>query len=180
MWGSRTRKISPVFLFLVLAGGAVFADTDDIDIYPKNIITVDIGPAVYKLMVTGLMNRSESDHPAFVFGIATQYERQNSEKTSAAARLEYGLIDMSRDDSKWVMSSIMVEGHGRVYFPPKRIWFLDGILGYANVFADFSTADDEIKSVAHYLKFGGKLGWKTDIGNTGKWVLEVALGGPGQ
>ncbi|MDR0316790.1 MAG: hypothetical protein LBH97_07825 [Treponema sp.] len=170
----------PVLVFLLLfAAGAVFADdTEDADEQiplPKNTITIDVGPTAYFLMLTGIMNLIDPDYSPFAIGIAAQYERQITEKVSMAGRFEYGMIDMSDNESKWYMSSISAEVHGR-YYPMQGTFFLGGMIGYANVFMDNSTVDTERKSLAHYFKFGGKLGWRIDFGKPGGFVLEPALG----
>lgn len=163
-------------VLLLLTCGTVFADdADEEAVMPKNIITVDIGPTAYFLLLTGSFNIVNPDPPMYVIGIAAQYERQITEKASAAVRFEYGILDTPGSEPKWRMSSFSVEGHGR-YYPGQGVFFLDGTLGYANVFADFSSTEREIKPSAHYFKFGAKLGWRIDFNKPGGFVLEPAVG----
>ena len=183
------KKITAALVLLLLACGTVCADdADDADeetamqknideeiVMPKNIIAVDVGPTGYFLLFTGVGNLINPDTPMYAIGIAAQYERQIIEKASAAVRFEYGMVDMSDKESKWRMSAIVAEGHGR-YYPGQGVFFLDGTLGYAYVFTDFSSADREVKPDAHYFKFGGKLGWRIDFKKPGGFILEPALG----
>jgi len=170
------KKIAIVLFFLLIACGSVFADdTDEESAMPKNTVTVDVAPTSFFLLFTGIMNIVDTDNPTFAIGIATQYERQITEKFSAAGRFEYGIIDMPGSVPKWRISAITAEGHGR-YYHGQGMFFLDGTLGYAYVFTDFSSTDQEIKPDAHYFKFGGKLGWRIDFDKPGGFVLEPALG----
>jgi hypothetical protein len=169
------KKISAVLVLLLLSCGTVFADDADEEIVmPKNTITVDVGTTAYFLLLTGILNIVNLDSSMYVIGIAAQYERQIAEKVSAAVRLEYGILDTPGSEPKWRMSSFSVEGHGR-YYPGQGVFFLDGTLGYANVFADFSSTKREIKPSAHYFKFGAKLGWRIDFDKPGGFVLEPAV-----
>ncbi|MDR2576132.1 MAG: hypothetical protein LBC52_06785 [Treponema sp.] len=181
------KKIILILCLLLIACGNIFAqDADDaniadeenvtqITVMPKNIITVDVAPTGYFLLFTGISFYIDSDSPMYGFGIATQYERQITEKASVAGRFEYGILDMLDREPKFRMSSISAEGHGR-YYPGQNVFFLDGMLGYAYIFTDFSTTDREIKPVLHRFKFGGKLGWRIDFKKPGGFVLEPAVG----
>ncbi|MDR2921862.1 MAG: autotransporter domain-containing protein [Treponema sp.] len=169
------KKIMLVLGFLLLACGTVSADDADEEItMPKNTITVDAGQTAFLLLYTGISNLLNPDSPTFAIGIAAQYERQIIQKASAAVRFEYGIIDKPGSEM-WRISAIVMEGHGR-YYPEEGPFFLDGTLGYAYIFTDFSSSDRKIKPTAHYFKFGGKLGWRIDFKKPGGFVFEPALG----
>jgi hypothetical protein len=165
--------------FLLLISIPAFAedDTEEETPLPKNIITIDIGPAAHTfsfiviryLLTLGLLE------PMYAFGIAAQYERQITEKVSAAGRFEYSTYNVPGDDPKWMTSVISAEAHGR-YYPFAGIFFLGGALGYTYIFTDFSTLDREIKPSAHYLKLGGKLGWRIDFDKPGGFIFEPSVG----
>ncbi|MCL2138300.1 MAG: hypothetical protein FWH41_02085 [Treponema sp.] len=131
---------------------------------PKNTITIDAGPTMFSLFVWSI-----SEH--VFFGTAVQYERHLAEKTSLAARLSYRVVSLSNYYSNEVMSSFSVEGHGRIY-PGKGVFFLNGMLGYAN----FIYSYEKTNSFFHFFQFGTKLGWKIDFGKPGGIVLEPSLG----
>ena len=166
------KKISLILGCLLLAGGTIFPDEN---VLPKNTVTVDVGQTAFFLLFTGIMNVIALDTTPYAFGNAAQYERQITEKSSTALRFEYGLIDISDADYKWKLSSFSAEGHGRFY-PAQGVFFIGGTLGYASIFGDFSTPDRERKSTAHYVKYGGKLGWRIDFDKPGGFVLEPAFG----
>jgi len=185
----KSNNKTTITLFFLLFAGVVYADevdaaneadTDndaDIEIMktvlPKNVITIDGGQMAFFLLLTGLIYTHDS--PFYAFGTAAQYERQITEKASAAVRFEYSIIDSSDTYSKWRMQTFSAEGHGRFY-PMQNNFFLDGTLGYAAVLCDFSTPENEIKPIAHYFKLGGKLGWRIDFKKPSGFVLEPALG----
>ena len=116
---STKHTIALILGFLLFAGGTVFAD-EEIPL-PKNTIIIDVGQTAFLLLLTGIMN-TNPDNEAYAFGIATQYERQITERTSAALRFEYGVFDMSDVDLKWNMSSFSAQGHGRFY-PTQGVFF---------------------------------------------------------
>jgi len=102
---------------------------------------------------------------------------------------------------KAALSIYSIEAHPRVY-PFGGAFFLEGIVGYSNLTADFSgeavisvkTPDDLLalypelgaskdsavsanyKIPRSYLKYGGKLGWRIDFGEPGGFTFEHALG----
>jgi len=189
MESMKSSKIALIFVFLLLAGGILYAneidneentadetDADNLNItFPKNVITIDAGQAAFLLLLTGTINLFEDD-PSYIFCTAAQYERQIINKASVAVRFEYGIMDFSGDDSTWRMQSFSADVHGRYYPTKKNIFFLGGSLGYAAVLCDFSTSEQEIKPIAHYVKIGGKLGWRFDFKKPGGFVLEPAIG----
>jgi len=165
-------------------------------IMPKNSITVDFGPTLYGLFVAGMGNIiGEESLSTAGFGIAAQYERQILEKLSVAGRFAYlglgmGLAEES-DGLKAVLemkfSSFSLEGHIRFY-PVRETFFLDGMLGYANMSTTFSGEDivteygkEKKESVSfsasiNYFTLGAKLGWRIDFGKQGGFVFEPSFG----
>jgi hypothetical protein len=170
------------------------------DDLPKNIITVDIGPTIYGLLIGisgDMMNQDGFEISGL--GFAFQYERQLLERVSSAARFAYLGIDatMKSEESDanvtaslgMSLSAFAFEGHGRVY-PFKGSFFLDAMAGYANMSTSFSgsaittdksTNQKEVEEVSvsasrSYLKVGGKLGWRVDFGRPGGIVFEPAFG----
>jgi len=102
------------------------------------------------------------------------------------------------------LSIYSIEAHPRIY-PFGGSFFLEGMVGYANLSADFSgkiiasveipnipdpdnplddpgttTIDSaftvNLKASRNYLKYGGKLGWRIDFGKPGGFIFEHALG----
>ena len=181
-----------VFGFFILTSGFVFAnDTgegnfllensviidnnkniENADNKINNTITLDLSPALYSLLFSGIFKDSK---PSTGFGIGAQYERQITDDMSAALRLEYGMYDMSDNARKWMMSSLQAEGHFRYYFA-KSIFFSDFTLGYAYIFFDNSKPDKKIITNAHYLKYGAKIGWRIDFNKPCGFVFEPGLG----
>jgi len=152
-------------VFFVIVNGYIFSDDyNEENAFPKNTITVDIGSTASTLITWGIMGD-------IVFGTAVQYERQILNKVSLASRFEYRVISISSSDGSTTMASFSAEGRGR-YFPGGDIFFLDGMLGYAN----FNYRDEAINSTSHYFKLGAKLGWRIDFGKPGGLVLEPAIG----
>ena len=114
-----------VLAFLLLTNGVPFADDVDKEIaLPQNTITVDVAPLAYYLVFEGILNLfSLGFLSTNTFGIAAQYERQITEKASMAGRAEYGIVSISGDQFKWIMSSVSAEIHGR-YYPAQKFLFL--------------------------------------------------------
>ncbi len=158
------RKSLLFYIFLIMANICIFSENGSEETGSlKNTITVDMGLTGSTLLAWGL---SGAENP--FFGTALQYERHISNKISAAGRLEYRGIGLSPDAN---MSAFSLEGHGR-YYPSGKIFFLDGMLGYAL----FNYSNESKKSLAHFFKFGGRLGWRIDFGKPGGLVLEPSLG----
>jgi len=112
-----------------------------------------------------------------------------------------GLTATGEAEFKAALSIYSIEAHPRVY-PFGGTFFLEGVLGYSNLTADFSgeavisvkTPDDVLafhpefgaskdsavsakyKIPRSYLKYGGKLGWRLDFGEPGGFVFEHAIG----
>jgi hypothetical protein len=173
----------------------------------KNTITVDIGPTIVGAAIGAigdLLGEGEGLSTSG-FGIGAQYERNLSQKFSVAARFAYlgggvGMSDSYTDSSSGTnvstsmgidMSSFSIEGHARFY-PGGKAFFLDGMLGYANMAAKFSgnmigTVDvngvKEKKEVSvnmdasqGFFKLGAKIGWRISFGKNGGFTFEPAFG----
>jgi len=194
------KKILLVLILVMVTGGGLLL-AQDFASMPKNTITVDIGPTLiglgFKAAASG-MGADEAGVDTKGFGIGAQYERQLLEKLSVGGRFAYlgfGLGMSDTDDSggtaKYTMdiSSFSIEGHVRFY-PSADTFFLDGMLGYANLAVGFKgkyTYRSEIdghkyaKEVSFtaprdYLKLGAKIGWRIDFGDPGGFVFEPSFG----
>lgn len=179
--------------FLILAFAVIFAGVgfaQDFESMPKNTVTVDIGPTLLSIGWQQLMNSATSGTGAKTssFGIGAQYERQFSEKVSFGGRFAYLKFGIGQDDFNLAVSSFSIEGHVR-YYPGASVFFVDGMLGYANMAIGISGSGDVEKADGRtveekmnyniprdYLKLGVKLGWRVDFGNPGGFVFEPALG----
>ena len=103
------------------------------------------------------------------------------------------------------LSIYSLEAHPRLY-PFGGSFFLEGMVGYANLTTDFSgktianakvtvtvsdptgilggdmtkdtsyVASINLKASRDYLKYGGKLGWRVDFGKPGGFIFEHAFG----
>jgi len=155
-----------LLVFLICAGGSVFSDDESAEtVSPNNTITADALLSHSTLVAWGITG-------TYWFGAAIQYERQIVDSASAAIRLEYrGVGITASDGSRTNLTGFSAESHGR-YYPAQNIFFIDGMLGYAN----FIFADPAVYSVSHYFKFGAKVGWRIDFGKPGGFVLEPSLG----
>jgi len=162
----------------VIVSGSLFAQTTETtDTEPavlKNTVTVDVAPIFYNLYLAESLNMYYTS-TIKAFGIAAQYERHIAKKASAAARLEYDVMGIGDEQFMWSIHAVSAEGHGR-YYPGTGVFFLDGMLGYTAVFMDLSTFDTAHSAVAHYFKFGGKVGWSIDFGKPGGFTLEPGIG----
>jgi hypothetical protein len=200
-----------VLIIAVLVAGGAFAQNDFASM-AKNTITVDVGPTILGVAVGQLSNIMKGmggmedmdigDLPINTngFGIAGQYERQLSRPLSVALRGAYLSVDLgmaisdARDGvsgsakTDISLASFSVEGHVRFY-PLGNTFFLDGMIGYANLKAAFSgsmnaeydgetVVDEHISSnpSRNYLKLGAKLGWRISFGKNGGFTFEPAIG----
>jgi hypothetical protein len=169
---------------------------------PMNTVTVDIGPTIIgaAIGVAGDAIGGEEGLNSSGFGIAAQYERQILENLTVGGRFAYlggGIgISMGTVEEQGVnvdtslsmnISSFSVEGHVR-YYPWAQTFFLDGMLGYANMSADFSgsvvVSENNIKqkesisfnASRSYFKLGAKIGWRVDFGEPGGFIFEPSFG----
>jgi hypothetical protein len=175
--------------------GVCFAQTG-FETMPKNTITVDFGPTIIGAAIGAAGSIiGKEDLNTSGFGIAAQYERQILERLSAAGRFAYlgGGAGISTESGGYTaelemnLSSFSLEGHIR-YFPFGKTFFLDGMLGYANLSADFSgeviTTKYGVKqkestnftASRSYFKLGAKIGWRIDFGNPGGFIFEPSFG----
>jgi len=185
-----------VLVFVMFIAGAVFAQ-NDYDSTPKNTVTVDVGPTFVGAVI-GKLGESMDEEGASSsgFGIGVQYERQIQEKLSVGGRFAYlggGFESVDEDDNLravlgFQIAAFSLEGHAR-YYPAGRIFFVDGMLGYAGLSAVFSgeaietdgngkKTKESISASAYrsYIKLGAKIGWRIDFGKPGGFVFEPSLG----
>jgi hypothetical protein len=190
-----TKKSLMVLVLAVVIAGGAFAQT------AQNTVVVDIGPTIIgaAIGVLGDMAGGGEGLSSSGFGLAAQYERQILEKFSVAGRFAYlrggvGIVDEGppRAQAELVLSSFSIEGHAR-YYPRGRTFFLDGMLGYANMAVGISgemSVTDEVtgqKKVEKasmnmsqgFFKYGAKLGWRICFGKDGGFTFEPALGWSG-
>ena len=198
------KKFVFTLVLSVLATGLVFSQTDFAEM-AKNTITADVGPTIIGAVIgaAGDMLGGGAGLSSSGFGIGAQYERNITRKFSAALRFAYleggvGMADSSDQGGTNIstslgidMSSYSIEGHARFY-PWGKTFFLDGMLGYANMAVRFSgsmlgtveVAGVEQKekvsvnmdSSQGFFKLGAKIGWRISFGKNGGFTFEPAFG----
>jgi hypothetical protein len=193
------KKVLLVLILAVFAAAGVFAQSDYASM-AKNTITVDVGPTIIGFAFGKAADFiGDEGLNSGGFGIAGQYERQLSRPLSVAGRFAYLKADMGilveeeRDGGRGKLTtdvnlaSLSAEGHVRFY-PFGDTFFLDGMLGYANLKTDVSgsikveaSGRTETESVSftgsrNYIKLGAKLGWRMSFGKNGGFTFEPALG----
>ena len=189
---------------LVLAAltvGRVFAQTD-FEEMAKNTVVVDIGPTIIGLAVGASGSREVGDARFSCvsgFGIAAQYERQIFEKFSVAGRFAYlgfgvGAENNYVDETGVTvkagvdidMSSFSIEGHARFY-PWGETFFLDGMMGFANMSMNFSgtmkgtvvvngkkyeeKVSADVDASQKFLKLGATVGWRINFSKNGGFTF---------
>ncbi|MDR2964664.1 MAG: hypothetical protein LBU88_02695 [Treponema sp.] len=161
------KKTAIILGLLVLINVSIFAD-DDYDSMPKNAITLDLF-----WLPTSLLVLSDSDFTGGMFwSTYIQYERHITEGMSLAGNIGYRSIG---NIDGYILSAVSLEAHIRSYPGGKRIFFVDGMLGYA--LFNYTEKGDNPKNIfSHYFKFGGKLGWRIDFGKPGGFILEPSFG----
>jgi len=194
------KKLMILVLITLISFMEVFAQTDDFEAMPKNAITVDFGPIIIGVTIGiagSILTEDVEGVNVSGFGIATQYERQLLKQLSVAGRFAYlganlGFSEEEGGDKavlEMELSSFSLESHVR-YYPFGETFFLDGMLGFANMSADFSgeiittneeTNKKDVEKIAAdlsrgYFKYGVKLGWRVDFGKPGGFVFEPAFG----
>jgi hypothetical protein len=186
----KMKRTCVLVLILAMVGGVVFAQ--------DNTITVDIGPTIIGLAFGSMESMMGGAEDAGVdttgFGIAAQYERQLMEQLSVGLKVGYLTCGMGMSDEfegakteyGMTLASFSVEAHVRYYLG--GTFFLDGMLGYANLgisfSGDFTYEEGGVKKKEKvsftvprdYLNFGAKIGWRIDFGNPGGFVFEPSLG----
>jgi len=178
------------------------AQQDTAKSYPANTITIDFGPTIIGSLIGSAGAAAGDEFDISGFGWGAQYERQIFKRLSVAGRFAYLGISTKYttendvgDEAKASMdlSSFSLEVHPRVY-PFGGGFFLDGMLGYADMSLDFkgevwSEKEDDIfgnstKSLTSYkfdisrsyFKYGLKLGWRADFGEPGGFIFEHSYG----
>jgi len=199
-----TKKFVLILVLSVLTVGVVFSQTDFKGM-AKNTVTADVGPTIIGAVigVAGDMLGGGTGLSSSGFGIGAQYERQLARKFSVAARFAYlaggvGMSDSSDQGGTNIntslgidMSSYSIEGHARFY-PWGKTFFLDGMLGYANMAVKFSgnmIGTVEVGGVEQkqevsvnmdasqgFFKMGAKIGWRISFGKNGGFTFEPAFG----
>jgi hypothetical protein len=189
------RKGLLVLVIAIFAGGAAFAQTD-FESMPKNTVTVDFGPTLLAAAFGAMVKSIKEDDLSINssgFGIAAQFERQTSQQISVAGRFAYMGIGLDVLDTGFVftraefnldLASLSAEGHVR-YYPFGETFFLNGMLGYGNLQLALNgeiledgkrESIDDFNTTRHYVKYGGKLGWRIDFGKPGGLTFEPSLG----
>jgi len=185
------KKCLLALVIAAVAAGGAFAQ--------NNTVTVDIGPTIVGGAIKSMGNaisEGQEGVSSSGFGIGAQYERQLFEELSVAGRFAYvgGGLGVSEEDgslkatAKMKLNSFSLEAHAR-YFPfSKRMFFLDGMLGYAymglilsgDVIVEengYKEKDGVDFSVSRsYFKLGAKIGWRIDFGAPGGFVFEPSFG----
>jgi len=195
-----TKKVLLVLIITMLAAGGAFAQNDFASM-AKNTVTVDLGPTVAGLIAGPLSSSLDSmldnvsDIKTKGFGIGAQFERQLSRPFSVALRGVYGNYnaDFTYTDDGVPATPVLklttwaVEGHVRFY-PFGETFFLDGMVGFAQLSADLSGSvvamiggvpvnkSASASASDNYIKYGAKLGWRISLGNNGGLTLEPAIG----
>jgi hypothetical protein len=196
-----TRKVLPVFILMTIITAGAFAQ-NDFESMPKNTIVIDLGPtfiglswAQYSNLLLGSSDSSSS------FGISGQYERQIMPNLALAGKIGYlgfgitlsdSFLDIHNNSIETSMDtdikSFTLEGHIR-YYPDGETFFIDGMLGYANLTTTLSGSlaaydflnEKYSKSVSltatrNYINFGVKLGWRINFGRQGGFIFEPSFG----
>ena len=194
---AKKNLLAAIITVLVAAGA--FAQTDFASM-AKNTITIDVGPTIvgfgFGLAADYIGDEGLSSSG---FGIAGQYERQLSRPLSVAGRFAYltgglGLVaeeerDGGRGSLKTDISLTSFSGEGHVrFYPLGDTFFLDGMLGYAQLKADLSgsikvdasgfsqTQPVSFAATRNYIKIGAKLGWRLSFGKNGGFTFEPSIG----
>jgi len=165
-----------------------------------NTITVDVGPTLVGAAFIRLMEEmadGEEGMSSSGFGIGVQYERDILETMSLALRVAYlgfGLgISFSEPgvsaSAKTNFYSYSIEGHFRQYMLENKIFFIDGMLGYANmtmgikgeaiITNDFGVREKESvseKFIQDYIKYGAKAGLRIRFGGDSGFTFEPSFG----
>jgi len=198
------KKILLALVLSVCTAGAVFSQTDFKDM-AKNTITVDLGPTIVGIIINAVgdvLGGAETGISSSGFGIGAQYERQLLKQLSVAARFTYlggglGFASSYTESGITVNTSLgvdirsfSIEGHAR-YYPLGETFFLDGMLGYANMKVIFSgdlVGTDQVSGASvgvsanmdasqGFFTLGAKIGWRIKFGKRKDgFIFEPSLG----
>jgi len=173
--------------------------SDDFKRMAKNTITVDFGPTIIGGLISAAGDIAKNTLGGDTglttsgFGIAAQYERQLLKQLSVAGRFSWLQADLGYSDKfsgadvkmGANIISYSIEGHVR-YYPLGETFFLDGMLGYANMTVTFSgqlkaEGGGSPVSVSYapsqgFFALGGKIGWRISFGKNGGFTFEPSLG----
>jgi len=189
------KKFLLALLLSVLATGVVFSQ-EDFSGAGNNTVTVDLAPLFEGMIFGGIgeaLGGGDTGITSWGFGLAAQYERQLFKNLSVAGRFIYlggglGYKETSGGVTTTLgidIHSYGIEGHVR-YYPGGTVFFLDGMLGYANLTVNFSgqvhdTSDNRanvnLPVSRGFFTVGGKIGWRIKFGSgKGGFILEPSLG----
>ena len=186
-------KFIAFLIIAVFMCGTVYAEA-------KNSITVDFGPVLVAGFIGSLLSSAADEidgMEASSFGIGLQYEREIIERLTVAGRYAYlgfgmGMKFVFEDIIAFVgydISSYSIEAHARRYPFREGVFFIDGMLGYANMSVGvkgdviISEVDGTRLRVSltenfsqSYFKYGAKIGWRRQLGSRGGFTYETAFG----
>jgi hypothetical protein len=196
----KKKFLLVLILTAVITTGAFAQDFDSM---PKNTIVADIGPTIIGISIArlGEFMGGASGINTTGFGLALQYERLLMPKFAVAGKIGYlgggiGYTDnfssgyVTTDTSLGIdISSITFEAHARFY-PGSNTFFLDGMLGFANLTTKFSGtfkaydntlggnyADSiDISTSRTFFNLGAKYGWRINFGNQRGFTFEPSFG----
>ena len=178
------KKIIVIICLLMIINGPIFAnieerikeidsgnEIDDINMgtaLPQNFISYDAYLSFAYLLTGGLAGMPS-------FGGAFQYERQITDTISAAGRLDYRMMRTDSSDPHVGMTAYSAEAHVRYYHDGEN-FFINGMLGYALFHYISTNSYNPVNEVFHFFKYGGKIGWRIDLGRPGGIFLEPSFG----
>jgi len=191
------RKGLLVLVLVAFVAGGAFAQS--FLLMAKNTVTVDVGPTIAGFAVSPLASTvvskitdKISDLDITGFGIAAQYERQIIKQLSVAVRGVYGSYDggltykesLATATPTLGITTWAAEGHVRFY-PLGDTFFIDGMVGYANLAAKLSgdilvngtpMSNAKADESSSYIKYGLKTGWRISFAKNGGFTFEPAVG----
>jgi len=182
------NKILFILIFALITGGVVYSQ--DFKSTPKNAFVIDVGPALAASIQNSIGEAIDVNFDNFRIG--AHYERELQKHFSVGLRFVYINCGFGYEDGSNVpwddLSSFSLEGHFR-YYPKGDTFFINFMLGYAYLLADFSGLIDIedghgshdkkrifYKAQRDYIKYGGKLGWRVDFGKPGGFIFEPSFG----
>jgi len=133
---------------------------------PKNTFALDIRP---DLLILGFITDMVMEEPVILFGVAPWYGRKITENLSVGGRLGYGMFY----NEAYIMQSSSADASVRYDFGEA---FFEGTLGYANVFINDFDKEQRKEGLAHFIRYGGKVGNRFDFGRKEGFMVEAAVG----